>query len=189
MTWLTRLSPRDSRLLALLVTGVFLWLVYALVISPLTSTQTELNADIMAARKQLGRLEAVLARAQGTQSAVSNEAQFIWSGTSPPVIAANVQSEVQSLAQSHGVTIVSISQTQSRFSQDFQTAGLVIEGHGEIAAFVDLFTKLEHQQPILFIDKLMLRRFQSPSPSSAGARLPLAVRFEVHAPHQLEASE
>ena len=63
--------------------------------------------------------------------------------------------------------------------------GLVIEGHGEIAAFVDLFTAVERSQPALFIDNLILRRYQSPNGPQPGSRLPLSARFEIHAPHQL----
>lgn len=189
MTLLTSLSARDRRLLALLLLALVAWAAYALVLSPLTSAQAGLSAEIATARKQLGRLEAVVARSQGTAHANpdTQPARATWEGTSSSVIAANVQSLVQSQASIHGITIVSISQTQTRFAEDIQTAGLVIEGHGEIAAFVDLLSALERNQPMLFVDNLMLRRYQAAG--DTGGRLPLAARFEVHAPHQLEAAQ
>lgn len=185
--WLRSLSPRDSRLLAIAVAAVLLWVFYGVFAGPLFSVQTALSDELENARKTLGRIEEVVARARESKAtgSTSSQQQAIWEGSSVSVIAANVQKQVQSLAQSNGITIVSISQTQSRFSEDIQTAGLVIEGHGEIASFVSLFTELERQQPMLFIDKLMLRRFQSPGTQAPGSRLPLAARFEVRAPHRL----
>lgn len=188
MTWLTALSARDRRIVALALLAVFVWAAYAFVLSPLVAAQSNLTNDIETARKQLGRLEAVIARTSGTggSEGATPAPNATWDGTSPSVIAANVQSLVQTLASQNGVTIVSISQTQSRFAEGVETAGLVIEGHGEIAAFVDLLTALERNQPMLFVDNLMLRRYQAPSGDGAASRLPMAARFEVHAPHQLE---
>lgn len=190
MSWLASLSRRDARLLALVILAFFVWLLYTLIAEPLLAAQSTLSTEIETSRKQLGRLETILSRAEGNQTTQrGNQPKSTWQGASPPVIAANVQRKVQSLAQSKGLTIVSISQTQSRFDEEFQTVGLVIEGHGEIAAFVDLFTTLERNRPLLFVDKLMLRRYQPPGNTPTGTRLPLAARFEVHAPHQLEAAQ
>ncbi|MEL7529218.1 MAG: type II secretion system protein GspM, partial [Pseudomonadota bacterium] len=163
MSWLTSLSQRDARLVALAVLVLLVWLGYALVAEPLLAAHSTLSAEIEASRKQLGRLETILGRAGSeNETRQGNQPQTTWQGTSPPVIAANVQKQIQALAQSRGLTIVSISQTRSRFDEEFQTAGLVIEGHGEIAAFVDLFTTLERNRPLLFVDKLMVRRYQPP---------------------------
>ncbi|KZM47464.1 type II secretion system protein GspM [Labrenzia sp. OB1] len=190
MSWLTKLSARDRRIAALALLAVIVWVAYAFVLSPLVTAQATLTNDIDIARKQLGRLEAVIARTRGTggTEGAAPAPNASWHGTSPSVIAANVQSLVQSLASSNGVTIVSISQTQSRFAEGIETAGLVIEGYGEIAAFVGLLTALERNQPMLFVDNLMLRRYQAPSGGGAASRLPMAARFEVHAPHQLESA-
>lgn len=185
--WLSTLSPRDSRLLALLVLAFLIWIGGQLIVSPLVTAQSSLSGEIEKARKQLGRIEAVLARANSSDApSTAPETQANWQGTSSSVIAANVQNRVQQLAQTKGVTIVSISQTQSKFSEEFETAGLVIEGHGEAAAFVDLFSDLERHQPILFVDNLVLRRYRSPAGQVPGSRLQLATRFEIHAPHHLE---
>jgi hypothetical protein len=186
MTWFYALSARDRRILALALLGLLVFLLYAVILGPVLASQSALNAEIETARKQLGRLETMLIRSMESMSgATGTPAQITWEGASPSVIAANVQKQIQSLAQASDITVVSISQTETRFSDDFLTAGLVIEGHGEIAAFVDLFTAVERSQPALFIDNLLLRRYQSPNGSQPGSRLPLSARFEIHAPHQL----
>ena len=189
MSWLSSLSPRNARFLAIVILVVFVWATYTLIVKPLVIAQSDLNAEIASAHNQLNRLETVLARHDGSLStATSNQPDAAWTGASPPIIAANVQSLVQTLAQENGITIVSISQTQSRYSENVQTAGLVIEGHGEIAAFVELFSTLERNRPLLFVDTLMLRRYLPPGNTPPGTRLPLAARFEIHAPHHLEVS-
>lgn len=190
MNFLSSLSRRNARLLALAFLAPLVWVFYALVAEPMLAAHATLSSEIDASRRQLGRLEAVLGRIHPGQSAEQgDQLQSTWQGSSPQVIAANAQKKVQSLAQMAGITLVSISQTQASYDQTLQTAGLVIEGHGEISAFVELFTALEGNRPLLFVDKLFLRRFQPPGNPAPGTRLPLAARFELHAPHNLETVE
>ncbi|WP_346891509.1 type II secretion system protein GspM [uncultured Roseibium sp.] len=179
------LSPRGRRLAALALLGLGLWLVWAGLVSPLIAAQDELNVRIASARGQLGRLETIIARTQASADIeTADTANRTWAGASKPVIAAKVQKQVQSQATSSGITIVTVAPTQSAFAKDIDTAGLVVEGHGEIAAFVDLFAALERNRPILFVDHLVLRRYQGSTGPKPGERLPLSARFEIHAPYR-----
>ncbi|WP_306143137.1 type II secretion system protein GspM [Roseibium sp. MMSF_3412] len=190
MNFLSSLSRRDARLLAIAFLLLLIWVFHALIAAPLLAAHATLSSEIDSSRRQLGRLDAVIGRVhQGQSAGQGDQLQSTWQGTSPQVIAANAQKKVQSLAQSAGITLVSISQTRSSYDQTFRTAGLAIEGHGEIAAFVDLFTALERNRPLLFVDKLILRRFLPPGNTQKGSRLPLSARFEIHAPHQIEPAQ
>lgn len=179
------LLSRDRKLAALALLGMSLWLIWAGLVSPLMAAQEDLAIRVASARNQLGRLEAIIARAQASSDVeTADAASRTWAGASKPVIAANVQKQVQSLAAGSGITIVTVAPTQSAFAKDIATAGLVVEGHGEIAAFVDLFTALERNQPMLFVDRLVLRRYQGSTGPKPGERLPLSARFEIHAPYR-----
>ncbi|MGV2974298.1 type II secretion system protein GspM [Roseibium alexandrii] len=158
------------------------------VIAPLVSAQWEMSGEIEAARKQLGRLESIIERNKDHQAHRTGPAtDDIWGAESPSVVSAKVQEQVQSLAAQNNISLISISQTQARYSDKFSTSGLVIEGHGEMAEFVDLFTALEANRPLLFLDKLKMRQYQPPRGPMPGERLPVAVRFELHAPYRAEA--
>lgn len=190
MIWISNLNTRDSRLLALIVLGAVIWVMFSFVIAPLITVQTSINADIDHAQKRLDRLNAVVLRIEQSRTGTKQKLPTTtWIGSSASVIAAKVQKEVQSAALTNGVTIVSISQTKSRYDETIKTVGLVVEGHGEIASFVDFFSILERHQPLLFIDGLMLRRYQATPGLVPGARLPLSTRFEIHAPLNLEVDE
>lgn len=179
------LLSRDRKLAALALLGMSLWLIWAGLVSPLMAAQDNLTIRIASARGQLGRLETIIDRAQASADIeTADTANRTWAGASKPVIAANVQKQVQSLAASSGITIVTVAPTQSAFAKDIDTAGLVVEGHGEIAAFADLFTALERNRPLLFVDRLVLRRYQASAGPKPGERLPLSARFEIHAPYR-----
>ncbi|WP_168206509.1 type II secretion system protein GspM [Labrenzia sp. PHM005] len=182
------IGKRGSRWAAFAILIGLIILFCTTIIAPLVSAQLELNDEIETARKQLGRLEIIIERNKDRQAQRAIPIKDdIWGAESPAVISAKVQEQVQSVSAQNNISLISISQTQTRYSDKFLTSGLVIEGHGEMAEFVDLFTALEASRPLLFLDKLKVRQYQPPSGLKSGERLPIAVRFELHAPYRTEA--
>ena len=176
-----RALPLAGRVAAigLLVAG--LWGLGTLVAVPAYERYRALGEDILVAREQLGRVDAVLGSSLTPPSAQDSSAQS-WRGQSRSIVAAKVQAFLQDHARRNGVTVISISPLETRPFDRFETIGLRVECEGEIGAVRDLIGALENAEPFLFIMGTDLRRQQIFGVRRPDQKLPLAARLDVFAP-------
>lgn len=177
----TRIVPLVGRIAAVGLLAAVLWAIGALLAAPAYERYRALGEDILSAREQLGRVEAVLGSSLAPPSAQDSSAQS-WRGQSRSIVAAKVQAFLQDHARRHGVAVISISPLDARPFEGFETIGLRIECEGEIGAVRDLIGALENAEPFLFITGTDLRRQQIFGVRRPDQKLPLAARLDVFAP-------
>ena len=172
----------QGRLLALLLLLVVLGAVYLVVAAPLIELYASREAGLENKRMLVPRLKAAAdqlpaLRARVTQLRAPADARnwVTLEGSSDAIASANLQSHIEELATSAGVTIGSTESLPVEVRGGYRAIGLRYTLTGPYEALVKLLAKLEAATPPLVIENLhihgVLRRPGTPMASALDAGL------------------
>ncbi|MCU1280089.1 MAG: hypothetical protein JWM53_3635 [bacterium] len=182
------LSPPLSRLVAISLLVVVLFLGYAALIAPLLEAWREARAAIADAQDALPRMadaeESLTARRQmlaGLQRR-QGAAEGLLQGDSETLIAAQLQNRIKTLVDAAQGEVKSIQVLQTRNDGGFRkiaVRGQVLVG---LPGLQKVFYELEAGAPYLFLDNVEIRVQQSPSRTRDEPKRepPHDVRFDLY---------
>ncbi len=162
-------TPAMARLILLALGAVFSLLLWLGALAPLATWKADRLSTLQQERSALAGLEQrVTAMARESAALSSREDLGIaWQADRRGAATARVQSELNRLATTHGVTLRAIAPVRVRALPGLDSAGFRIEGEAPLDRLVPFLVTLDHHGPALMIEKATLRRLTRPGAPTA----------------------
>ena len=157
---------------------------YLLIVAPLLQLYSERETALENKRMLARRLEANAAalpelRAQlAALQATASTRKIMLDGESDAIAAANLQSRLEELAGSTGVTIGSTEAVAAENRGTYRRIGLRLAVNGQYAAIMNLLGAVDKAAPPLVLSNLQIHAMMRPAADASNARLDAA--FEVY---------
>ncbi len=141
--------PRGSSFIAVNIAAVVL--VSTFVLAPVFSHFSERADDISESASQLAELRTIAGNlnAGGAQSSRAKHAFLL--GTEEPLVSADLQSNLKSIAGSAGVTLLSIRASRPERFPQLHMIAVDLELEGSLPAIRQMISEIENQTPFLFV--------------------------------------
>ena len=164
---------------------------YLLIIAPILDFYSEREAALADKRMLARRLDAAAAtlpelRAQRAElQAAASTRKIMLEGSSDAIAAANLQSHLEELATSTGVTIGSTEAVTAENRGAYRRIGLRLAVNGPYTAIVRMLGAVDKAAPPLVLSNLQIHAMVRPSADASNARLDAG--FEVYGFRSIEA--
>lgn len=153
-------SPRDRRIVALLLLAAAIAVPYVLIVQPIVAKHREYRDAIAQDQDQLQRYRQIAAnrphlqarREQLLQDPISQGAYL--SGESEALVAANLQNRIKTIIEANGGSLASTQILQSGDEDGFRLVTVRVRMTADNDAASRTFYALEADPPYLFIDNI-----------------------------------
>ena len=185
MTAVTRLpTGAPGRALALAILGALIALIYVALIAPLIDLYRSGEAALADRQLLVPKLEHLAAEVPGLRArlaalqAAEAGKEVTLDGASDALASANLQSRLEQLASSNGVTIASTEAIAAEDRGPFRRVGLRVAVNGNYEAVVKLLSAMQEAAPPLILANLQIHGlFRA---VTIRTNYPLETRFEVY---------
>lgn len=181
------LSPRVSRLLALALPILAVWLGWSLWLAPLLGQINDDREAIARSETLLARYDALAGETPALEARLATlrsraQAGGFVAGNSAVLAAATLQSSVQGLTNAAGVQLRSSQTMPAETDEGFTRVGLELDLSVTPETLAHLLYGIESASPSLFIDTLAVHSPENATaPGAVMPDLPLTVRIKLHA--------
>jgi len=178
-------SPTMARLILLALGAIIALILWLTVLAPLAAWRADRLSTLEQETSALARLEQRVAAMTRERAALSSQGDLgiAWSADRIGAATARVQSELNRLAATHGVTLRAIAPVRARELPGLDSAGFRIEGEATLDRLVPFLVALDHHGPALLVEKATLRRLTRPGAPTA--QPVLFVQMDLLAPVRL----
>jgi general secretion pathway protein M len=174
-------TGRTGQLLALAILCLVLGGVYLLLISPAIDLYSEREATVADRRMLAPRLSAAAAEVPELRArlaelqAAAKTRDIVIDGASDAIAAANLQSRLEELAKSVGVTIGSTEGIAAENRGGYRRVGLRLAISGEYEAIIKLLAAIETAAPPLVLSNMQFHGVLRPTAQAQSSRLDAGV--------------
>jgi general secretion pathway protein M len=174
-------TGRTGQLLALAILCLVLGGVYLLLVSPILDLYSEREATVADRRMLAPRLSAAAAEVPELRArlaelqAAAKTRDIVIDGASDAIAAANLQSRLEELAKSVGVTIGSTEGIAAENRGGYRRVGLRLAISGEYEAIIKLLAAIETAAPPLVLSNMQFHGVLRPTAQAQSSRLDAGV--------------
>ena len=160
---------------------VVIVLLSAAAVSSVASVLLGINADIQDRRAEIGRLHAIVKRAEAIvpgASQVGDPAPYL-AGDNSSLVQASLQQSVTEIAGRSGATIASMSGLPLRFIDGLPLVGVRIQVDATLPSMENLVSALESAAPGLVIEDAQFRRTNANAQDKLTAPIQLSAQLSI----------
>lgn len=147
--------PRGASFIAFNIAAVVL--VSTFVLAPVLSHFSERADDISESASQLAELRTIAGNPNPGATQASRAKNAFLLGTEEPLVSADLQSNLKSIAGSASVTLLSIRASRPERVPQLHMIAVDVELEGSLPAIRQMISEIENQAPFLFVATASLR--------------------------------